>query len=175
MSRPPSTTHGVRAIPALGTQRRILALGCRSWSHTALARQSDLTKEQLDSVMRSDRVATTTADAVDELFHRLGGTRGPSGTRTVKAARAKGGRPPNEWRDPDEPDERLALGAPQTTLEARIEDLEWILRTDPCWHALTTRLGVSREAILAATKRAGRADLRARLVELGHWERECAI
>jgi len=101
--------HGPRLVDALGTARRLQALGALGWTVTALADHSGLGRRTLTAIMYGEQAATRRelAAVVDATYRQLGDTR----PATWQAARARllaarrGWAPPAAWDDIDDPGE----------------------------------------------------------------------
>jgi lambda repressor-like predicted transcriptional regulator len=90
--------------PAIGSARRVQALGAIGWSFTEQGRQVGMHTQQVWEIAwaKSHLVTVTTADRIHDLFERLSATPGGS-TRARNAAARHGWLPPLAWDDIDDP------------------------------------------------------------------------
>lgn len=82
--------------PAFGAQRRLQALQYMGHSIRTLATELDVTDEVIPRYMKADRLMTSTLVKIDEVYRRLGMTRGDSETVRWRAYR-KDYAPPMAW------------------------------------------------------------------------------
>ncbi|PZT71440.1 hypothetical protein [Streptomyces sp. AC1-42T] len=97
---------GTTVISAIGTHRRLQALGARGWPQAQLARQLGWTDQNFSALLRQDHVIVRTALAVRALYGQLWyqdprqhGVDNQAYSRALNAARSKGWSPPAAWDD----------------------------------------------------------------------------
>ncbi len=168
------TLAGGALVPGVGTRRRLQALIAVGWSQAKLAREIGYTVRNFCALLHSDRdVVAATHRKVAALYDRLWDkqppheTRGDKGarTRSLRYAQAHGWVPPLAWDDDaiDDPEttpdteQQKRLGGKQI----HVDDIEWVLEAEPLATAqrVGDRLGVGRDSIQQACRRAGRKDL----------------
>lgn len=165
-------------IDPTGTTRRLQALVAMGWSQSQLATRLGMLLQNLAPVIHGRRgVTKATADAVQALYDELWSTPAPpSGRHGAVPIRVRnyaarmGWVGPLAWDDDtiDDPAARPDTGQPDTGLGSHrrlhVEDVEWLLdQEDHTWHSITHRLGVLRDTLDRALRRADRPDLAARL------------
>ena len=166
---------GRRTQPAIGTQRRIRALVRIGWSQALIADACGWATEQsITELMRRDVVNTTTAKRVAKVYDALSMRIGPSG-RSRRRAERKGWAPPLAWDDIDDP-----AATPYTGTDPHgtdVDDIVWLIRCGGTWDSISARLGIGRDGIDRALRRAGRLDMIAELARGGsrnQWNGEVA-
>lgn len=110
-------------VPALGTHRRIQALGYLGWSCQELSLHMGKHRSYVLKLFRTERLEAATAARIAELFEELCMTPCPSrsASRTAAEARARGWWPPLAWLDIDDPDEDPGR-ADDLPLDAELDD-----------------------------------------------------
>lgn len=161
-------------IGAIGTTRRLQALVAIGWSQSKLAYRLGMRPSNLGMMLNRTTVRTSTAAAVRSLYKELWNAPPPEAThrdriaasRARRFAAARGWAPPLAWDDDDldNPD-ATPQHAPASDSRKRVhvDDIEWLASSGATWHHLSTRLGVTNDAIEKACRRADRIDLIARI------------
>lgn len=170
-------TYQPRAVPVLGSQRRVLALASVGWTWVRIGAEAGLSAESVREIAVAQRphVWRATADKLAAAFERMGAWPRPELTLDspevmhAAHARALGGVPPLCWDDDalDDPDgqpdhsaalgwERfLGLGDPHVELE----DLEEMAHHGASVEEAAERLGVKFKSVYTACYRAERPDI----------------
>lgn len=132
-------------VSALGTSRKLRALGAIGYPQDYLAERLGTFQKCITAITRQDRVTARIWVAVDDLFRELSMTVGPSNRARVRA-KNRGCFPPLAFDDIDDPDETPSLGR-HTVLSAqdRIDELRDIGITDV--NHLAARLGIKPESV----------------------------
>lgn len=105
-----------RTVPMLGAKRRLQALQVLGWSANALAQQSTLSRQIIQSIGTYPTIYTTTHDEIVRLYEALSMTHPPeetpgqrhSVTKVRRLAARRGWAPPLAWEDIDDPAEQPA-------------------------------------------------------------------
>lgn len=156
----------VGTLDATGTTRRLQALGALGYTSRDIATDSGIPHDYTRKLMQGGRPTVTvgTAERVRRCFDRLSMVR-PSGwlaDRQRRQAAEKGWNPPLAWDDIDNPDEQ-----PHDDHGGRLDiaaEVGLLIDTDTPT-SIATRLGYSgMDGLYAALRKAGRDDLRRRLV-----------
>ena len=153
---------------AIGARRRAEALAALGWSMTWQAQQLGKATANYCGEISKTRVSYPTWVAVRDLYDRHCMTPGPS-TKAASIAKARGWAPPLAWDDEtiDDPTATPDLGDSHAPGGKRVhlEDIEWLLEDQPMATAaqLADRLGVTKDAVQQACRRADRTDLVDRL------------
>lgn len=159
-------------VDGTGTRRRLQALVAIGWSVSELGRR--LSMDNVHRTIKTERVNAGTARAVRALYDQLWDTPPQPATRWERAAvsrvhadaRRAGWAPPLAWDDDtiDDPAATPDLGAStDTRRRVHLDDVEFLIGHGATWHDLPGRLGVTRDAIDQACRRADRRDLLERL------------
>lgn len=167
-------------VDSTGTTRRLQALVVMGWSQSQLAARLGMLGSNLGPVIHGRRgVTQATADAVRALYDELWSTPAPPSGRhgavpikTRNYATRMGWVGPLAWDDdsiddPDAtPDLGETIGGPGSGVrKVHAEDVEWLLDQQVyTWDGLAARLGVRRNTLDVALRRAGRQDLIDRIV-----------
>lgn len=106
-------------VPAVGTRRRIQALGAIGYTRPELAQLIGTTKQVLDDWVTLDRVTATTRDRVTAIYDQLSHQPGTS-NRARSRAKKLGYAPPMAWEgvDIDDPAAEPVLDAEPTDPDA---------------------------------------------------------
>jgi hypothetical protein len=153
-------------VPIGGTARKLRALVAIGWTQTYLAGRIGWTVTNLGRLLHTpgDRVAAGTWLAVDQVWHELQNTPGPSQrARTIAAAHRWA--PPAAWDDIDNVEERPHTGTTKTTVHDRLDDLEELLDAGTPLHEAMARCGWhgTPQDLRTTARRHNRHDLAARL------------
>lgn len=156
----------VGTLDATGTTRRLQALGALGYTSRDIATDSGIPHDYTRKLMQGGRPTVTvgTAERVRRCFDRLSMVR-PSGwlaDRQRRQSAEKGWNPPLAWDDIDNPDEQ-----PHDDHGGRLDiaaEVGLLIDTDTPT-SIATRLGYSgMDGLYAALRKAGRDDLKRRLV-----------
>ena len=153
-------------VPAIGARRRLRALLAIGWRHTDLsARCGFVTALALNHA--GDMVERWKHDATLRVYDELWNTPGPS-RRTAGRAAAAGYPPPMAWDDDtiDDPAAAPNLGEATTRADLSaitVAEVEHIAGTGTTLAGASARMGLSQDGLEQRLRRAGRADLVARL------------
>ena len=156
----------VGTLDATGTTRRLQALGALGYTSRDIATDSGIPHDYTRKLMQGGRPTVTvgTAERVRRCFDRLSMVR-PSGwlaDRQRRQSAEKGWNPPLAWDDIDNPDEQ-----PHDDHGGRLDiaaEVGLLIDTDTPT-SIATRLGYSSmDGLYAALRKAGRDDLKRRLV-----------
>lgn len=156
------STQDKYLLPALGTTRRLRALGALGWTLGDLAGRTPLSKKTLSLLMAGAQpyVTREAAEHIARTYDRLCMRRGPS-ERSRLMALSKGWAPPLAW-DEDDLDDPTA----EPWLEPEYPDAELnmaeFMRLMDCGEIpeqAARRVGVTLGAIEAAGRRYGRDDV----------------
>ncbi|ORA25201.1 hypothetical protein [Mycobacterium aquaticum] len=117
-------------ISAIGTRRRLQALGAIGWPQRVIARELGVVQSRMKALGQQDFVTARVALAVMEVFDRLAMKPGPSEQSRRRAA-ASGWVPPLAWEDIDDPDEVPDIGAEERVpLLERVEEYRELGRSE---------------------------------------------
>lgn len=155
-----------RQVDIIGTQRRIRALSCMGWSQSYLADRLDVTVAAVGFYLKPTRRYVTVGVAlrIRSLYAELSHRAGPSHRCAARALR-RGWVPPMAWDDDTiddpatEPDLACLHRPTERSHSSVLEDVRFVLAHES---ALTLaqvgeRLGMTRDAVSAAIKRAADA------------------
>jgi hypothetical protein len=167
-----------RRTDATGPRRRFEALVANGWSPAELSRRIGMGQQSLLRMMVRPQIEVVAARKIRALFDELAFVEPPSRTSRQRGVATKARRrateggwlPPAAWFDVDIDDpaavpdtdalrQRTASGRERRSPEALVEDVEWLLRTGESLAQALVRLGMSREALEVALRRAERTDL----------------
>lgn len=98
-----------RVVPAVGTHRRLRALGAIGYTRAHIGRLLGVSEWTVAQWLEGERVLATTCDKVKAVFDQRCLTPGPS-EAARRRARHFGSPPPLAWDDIDDPDEQPNLG-----------------------------------------------------------------
>ena len=161
-------------VDGTGTRRRLQALAYNGWTQNRLSRELGCTPQHVAYLTTATGgVTAANARRVRDLYKRLwdvaptpankweaGGIR-----RAKDTARKHQWAPGLAWDDIDDPAATPDTGQPDDAYDSRrkvhLDDIDWWLDLEPLATAqhLADRLGVTRDAIQQACRRAGRQDL----------------
>lgn len=162
-------------VPATGTLRRIQALAAIGWSLSEVSRQAGYARTHARLIGGRPMIHKSTADRFLKVYDALSMTPAPERTKAEKInasrsrrlARVREWPPPLAWEglDIDNPDERPTTQPVdrRETVDAMLEDAEWLADSDLSLSAVIERLDVNRNTFRDACRRAGRLDLYWRL------------
>jgi hypothetical protein len=157
-------------MPAIGTQRRIQALVAIGWrlEDIAAAAGHKRTHETMASVLyRQTRVRAQTAARLAQVYDRLSGKPGPS-SRVRVNARKRGWSPPLAWEginidDPDaqpwRPEQQARRVGRPPSIEALIEDFDWLVANGESEQHAAERLGVRLDSLRDQRRRLERGQV----------------
>lgn len=158
-----------RAVPALGTHRRIQALVARGWSHSQIARRLDRQIGNFWKLMQSDRVGADTHRRIAELYEQLWNAEPPHATWHEKAAYAlslryaqrRGWLPPLAWDDidTDPTPERDVVDQGRASGEELLEDITFLLEAGEGPEQIAQIVGRKPGAIAKLAERHGERDI----------------
>jgi len=152
-----------RVVPNLGTSRRVQALVANGWSLTAIGeRLGGVSKDAVHNWMtnRAGQVRVATHNKVRDLYDELGDRPGGN-TKSAAAARRRGWAKPNQWLDPDDPDETPDPGWTPGHVDAH--DVAFLASTGETWPGLEARFGIERHSLQAVLHKAGMSDVAQRI------------
>lgn len=146
-----------RTVLAIGTWRRIEALMCLGWSQATIAERAGLCQPNISEMLRSrrDRIRRSIADRIAAVYDDLSmlspmDTSPQSAGRVRALARRRGYAPPLAWDDIDNADEQPEVrerrnqrpGRPET-LDATLEDFDWLVSAGESPEKAARRVGVA--------------------------------
>lgn len=144
-----------RFVLAVGTHRRLRALGAIGWPRPTLAARLGISAKVLDGFMCHEVITVATRDRVKRLYDELSTTPGPS---ELARARARGlGNPsPLAWDDDtiDDPAAEPDLGGQADRNTVLLENSDEIVEQGHTFEQAAERLGVSVNYLHQARSRA---------------------
>lgn len=156
---------GTGRVPAIGSTRRVQALGVTGWSARDLRDRAGIAVKTTQALRRGIHpdITADTANKVAAAYDELWDVPGPSGARASTVARNAGWAPPMAWDDDtmDDPEatpdstaaRRRGGGRP---FEDTVEDVEFLLRhvdRDMTGRQIGERLGVTADSITCGLRR----------------------
>lgn len=164
-------------VDPTGTGRRLQALVTLGWSIGRISTETGLDRQCLDAAVHFQGITAATRDAVARAYDRLWNQAPPQTnqreriaySRSRRRATLNGWAPPMAWDDDtiDDPQATPDLGTDLRPGGKRVhvDDIEWLLEDQPLATAqwLADRLGVTKDAVQQACRRAERTDLVERL------------
>lgn len=156
------------SVDASGTRLRLQALVARGWSYLELSRRLGLAYGNAVGKLASGtqlRVRPSTARAVRTLYDELWDVEPPPGVwadKTRRRAARSGWLPPLDLDDDriDDPDYRpTPTITPHAPVVVEVAEIEHLVTGGADLHEVASRIGVQRDSICQACRRAGRYDL----------------
>lgn len=158
-----------RAVPALGTHRRIQALAARGWSLSKIGARLGMDISNLTSMMHRERVGAATHLRMVEIYEELWDQEPPHDewrskgayTRAVNFAARRGWLPPLAWDDIDtdpEP-ERDVVTQGRATADEVLDDVEFLLEGGEAPLQVAAIVGRKVGTLAKLAKRNGRREL----------------
>lgn len=156
------SAHDPYLLPALGTTRRLRALGAMGWTLQSIAGHVPLTTKTLSLLMAGAQpyVTRDAAEHIARAYDHLCMRHGPSEQSRI-VARRRGWAPPLAW-DEDELDDPNAepwLEPEQPDAHLNLEEFLRLLNFGELPEQAATRVGVTLGAIEVAARRHGRDDV----------------
>lgn len=180
-------TPGMALVNSAGTRRRLQALVVRGWTGSRLADRLGCSATNVNLALRKGEDEPTVAHfarTVRDLYEDLWDQEPPCANRLEEAratqirnaALERGWAPPLAWDEEsiDDPDAEPAAWREVTDLgsgrrQMHLDDLEDCIRWGLDVPGAAERLGVTKDAVEACTKRAQRRDVLERLRANGTW------
>jgi hypothetical protein len=154
--------HVQYLVPALGTTRRLRALGAMGWTLADVAARTPLAKKTLSLLMAGaqQQVTREGGEHIARVYDQLCMRRGSS-ERARIMARRKGWAPPLAWDedDLDDPDAEPYMDDEEPDAELNLSEFMRLLDYGVIREQAAARLGVTLGAIEAAARRHGREDV----------------
>jgi hypothetical protein len=154
--------HVQYLVPALGTTRRLRALGAMGWTLADVEARTPLAKKTLSLLMAGAQQCVTRegAEHIARVYDQLCMRRGPS-ERARLLARRKGWAPPLAWDedDLDDPSAEPYMDSEQPDAELNLDEFMRLLAYGEGREQAAARIGVTLDAIAAAARRHGRDDV----------------
>jgi hypothetical protein len=154
--------HVQYLVPALGTTRRLRALGAMGWTLADVADRTPLAKKTLSLLMAGAQQCVTRdgAEHIARVYDQLCMRHGPS-ERARLLARRKGWAPPLAWDedDLDDPNAEPYMEPEQPDAELNLNEFMRLLDFGQLPEQAAARVGVTLGAIEVAARRHGRDDV----------------
>jgi hypothetical protein len=154
--------HRQYLVPALGTTRRLRALGAMGWTLADVADRTPLAKKTLSLLMAGAQQCVTRegAEHIARVYDQLCMRQGPS-ERARLLARRKGWAPPLAWDegDLDDPNAEPYMDTEERDAELNLAEFMRLLDYGEGREQAADRIGVTLDAIAAAARRHGRDDV----------------
>jgi lambda repressor-like predicted transcriptional regulator len=154
--------HHQYLLPALGTTRRLRALGALGWTLADLAAHTTLSKKTLSLLMAGAQpyVTREAAEQIDRAYNQLCMRRGPS-ERSRLMAQRKRWAPPLAWDEGtiDDPAASPVMGAERADAVLNLAEFMRLMDCGELPEQAAARCGVTLGAIEVAARRHGRDDV----------------